>query len=82
MQLFYREANGDYLAVETETADRAGRMALRYEGRASAIEGLPSSVCTTGIWAGYLAKCCETVERADVPDEWIKAIGEFEEGTT
>lgn len=75
MQIFYQEPNGDYLAIETETHDvyhYTGKS--QYEGRATAIEGRPTSVQTTAISAKFLAECAE-VDAVDVPSEWREAIG-------
>lgn len=77
MIAFYQEKNGDYLAIDTSTnaycLDVLGRD--HFEGRATAIEGLVGSVCTTGISRVYLRKNCERVARAKVPAEWRGAIG-------
>ena len=74
---FYREKNGDYLAIDTST----NRYYLRtfgkdyFEGRATAIESLVGSVCTTGISRGYLRANCKRVAKVKVPRQWRKAIG-------
>jgi hypothetical protein len=50
MLLFYRESNGDYLLADHSTASyyaRIGKPGL-VEGRATAIAGDATSVCTTG----------------------------------
>ena len=51
MVLFYREDNGDYLAIDTATNRYyMGSFGQDYyEGRATGIAGLVSSVCTTAI---------------------------------
>jgi len=77
MICFYREHNGDYLAIDTST----NRYYLvnvgkdHFEGRATAIAGLVGSVCTTGISRGFLRTKCKRVARAKVPAEWRGAIG-------
>jgi hypothetical protein len=77
MNRFYRERNGDYLAIDTST----NRYYLRtfakdhFEGRATAIVSLIGSVCTTGISRGYLRANCKRVAKAQVPREWRTAIG-------
>ena len=76
MILFYREKNGDYLAIDTAT----NRYYLdfgqdHFEGRATAIARLVGSVCTTGISSDDLRTNCKRVARAIVPVEWQKAIG-------
>lgn len=69
---YYREPNGDYLAIEPSTHYyyMVNFHKDEYEGRAAAIENDPSSVCTTGISQWYLDKC-EKVKKGDVPKEWI-----------
>lgn len=74
---FFREKNGDYLAVDTST-NRFYRETIgkdHFEGRATAIAGLVSSVCTTGISREYLRKKCKRVPKAVVPTDWLQAIG-------
>lgn len=67
---YYRESNGDYIAVDLSTANyykQLGKSQL--EGRASAIAGRPSSVCTVALSLEFL-KTCTPVEASDVPAEW------------
>lgn len=77
MICFYREHNGDYLAIESSTnayyLDVFGKD--HFEGRATAIENLVGSVCTTGISREFLRTKCKRVARANVPAEWRRAIG-------
>jgi hypothetical protein len=77
MVRFFRESNGDYLAVETSTngyyLDTFGQDL--FEGRATAIAGLIGSVCTTGISREFLRTNCKPVAKNKVPSEWLKAIG-------
>ena len=77
MILYYRENNGDFLAVDTATNDyyvlRFGQD--YFEGRAAAIDGLIGSVCTTCISRKYLCQNCKRVPKNKVPGEWRKAIG-------
>src|SRR5437879_1446124 len=77
MICFYRERNGDYLALDTATnpfyLDVLGKD--HFEGRATAIAGLVGSVCTTGISREFLRTNCKRVARAKVPGEWRRAIG-------
>jgi len=74
---FYREQNGDYLAIDTETnryyRDHFGQD--HFEGRATAIAGLVSSVCTTGVSRDFLRQECKRVAKRRVPIAWRKAIG-------
>ncbi len=74
---FYQEQSGDYLAIDTASNAyyRQVRGQDHFEGRATAIAGLVSSVCTTGISRDYLAEKCKRVARAGVPAEWLRAIG-------
>jgi hypothetical protein len=77
MILFYRERNGDFLAIDTAT-NGYYRQALgrdHFEGRAAAVAGLVGSVCTTGISREYLAENCKRVAKDEVPAEWRRAIG-------
>lgn len=74
---FYRESSGDYLAIDT-TTNRFYLTAYgkdQFEGRATALEGVVSSVCTTGISREFLRLRCRKVARPRVPAEWKKAIG-------
>ncbi len=77
MILFYRERNGDYLAIDTATNDYYRRIFGKdhFEGRATAIEGLVASVCTTGISRDFLRQECTRVAKCRVPVAWRKAIG-------
>jgi hypothetical protein len=76
MIVYFREQNGDFLAVEWGTRGyylgTFGRD--EYQGRATAIAGLLSSVCTTGISRAFLREKCKRVARAAVPVQWLKAI--------
>jgi hypothetical protein len=77
MIAYYREFNGDFLAIDTSTnayyLDNFGKD--QFEGRATAIESLVGSVCTTGTSREFLRTKCKRVARAKVPDEWRTAIG-------
>lgn len=77
MILFYRERNGDYLAIDTITSDYYRTMfGQNYcEGRATAMAGQLGSVCTTAISRDYLRRNCKRVPRAAVPADWLCAIG-------
>jgi hypothetical protein len=77
MILYYRERNGDYLAIDT-TTNRYYRSTFgkdHYEGRATAIASVVSSVCTTGISREFLRTKCKRVWKAKVPAKWLRAIG-------
>jgi hypothetical protein len=77
MICFYREHNGDYLAIDTSTnayyLDNFRKD--QFEGRSTAIAELIGSVCTTGISRGFLRTKCKRVARGKVTDEWRRAIG-------
>ncbi len=77
MILFFRENNGDFLAIDTSTnrhyLEHFGKD--HFQGRATAIEGLVGSVCTTSISRAYLKTNCRRMPRTKVPAEWLKAIG-------
>ena len=77
MILFYRERDGDFLAIDTATnryyRDTFGKD--HFEGRATAIQGLVGSVCTTGISRQFLREQCRRLAKRRVPAAWRKAIG-------
>ncbi len=77
MILYFREDNGDYLAIETDSNRHYLRMSGKdqFEVRATAIAGLVSSVCTTGVSREFLQSNCKRVSKTKVPVEWCKAIG-------
>ena len=77
MILYYREKNGDYLAIDTSTNSNYVRCFAKdhFESRATAIEGLVSSVCTTGVSREFLRTSCKRIAKAKVPMDWRKAIG-------
>lgn len=74
---FYREDSGDYLAIDTATnryyRDTFGKD--QFEGRATAIQGLVTSVCTTGVSRQFLRERCKRVGKVSVPAAWRQAIG-------
>jgi len=77
MILFYRENNGDYLAIDTSSNAYYLRNFGQdhFEGRATAIEGQVGSVCTTGVSRDFLRQNCKRVPKVKVPADWRKAIG-------
>ena len=77
MILYFREKNGDYLAIDTATNSyyRKNLGKDYFEARATAIEGQVGSVCTTGIARDFLRKNCKKVAKATVPVEWQRVIG-------
>lgn len=75
--VYYRENNGDFLAIDTST-NAYYRTVLgkdHFEGRATAIAGLVGSVCTTGISRDFLKGECKRVAKSAVPADWRRAIG-------
>lgn len=77
MILYFKENNGDFLAIETSTNSYYVRCFGKdiFEGRATAIAGQVGSVCTTGISRDNLRTNCKRVGKAKVPVEWQRAIG-------
>jgi len=75
--VYYRENNGDFLAIDTST--NAYYLAVlgkdHFEGRATAIAGQVGSVCTTGISKTFLWNECKRVAKIAVPADWRRAIG-------
>ena len=67
---YYQEPDGDYLCVSGERLPNDPSV---QEGRATAIAGLITSVCTTGIGDEFLATC-KRVPRKQVPSAWIEAM--------
>ena len=74
---FFQENNGDYLAIDTNTNDyyRNTFGKDHFEGRATAIQGLVTSVCTTAVSREFLQKECKRIARSKVPTDWLNAIG-------
>lgn len=74
---YYRERDGDYLAIETSTNEYYWRCFGKdhFEGRATAIAGQVGSVCTTAVSREFLRRECKRVARSNVPSEWLKYIG-------
>ncbi|KKN77052.1 hypothetical protein LCGC14_0363910 [marine sediment metagenome] len=68
MIVWYKEANGDYLAVDTEGEGYAG---MAY-ARSAAIDGLPTSMSTGSVSQTYLEECCAIVPVEQVPEDWVK----------
>ena len=74
---YYREANGDFLAIDP-TTNGYYRQVLgqdHFEGRAAAVAGQAGSVCTTAVSREYLGECCKRVAKDRVPAAWLRAIG-------
>lgn len=77
MILYFRESNGDYLAIDSSTNGYYRHLFGKdhFEGRATAIAGLAGSVCTTGVSREFLRSNCKRVSKAKVPADWQRAIG-------
>jgi hypothetical protein len=75
---YYRERNkaGDYISVDPSTLDyylqNLGKEL--YESRATAIQGLVTSVCTTAISGQFLRSKCRRVAKRDIPAEWLEVL--------
>ena len=75
---YYQERNkaGDYLSVDPSTLDyyitNLGKAEM--EGRATAIQGNVSSVCTTDISLDFLRRKCRRVSKASIPAEWLDVL--------
>jgi len=75
--VYYREKNGDFLAIDSRTNAHYLKVFGKdhFEGRATTIAGLVGSVCTTGISRAFLRSECKRVKKSAVPAEWRRAIG-------
>lgn len=71
MIIYYKEDNGDYLAIDNQLKDCSSN----FSGRATAIANQVTSVCTTGISIEFLKENCKKIGKNKVPKEWLKAIG-------
>ena len=72
---YYREKEtNDFLCVDMSTLSYYQQTQRKnyVEGRATAIENLPTSVCTTGISLDYLRKNCQRVSKSQVPKEYLE----------
>ena len=77
MIYYYREANGDFLAIDPATNAYYRRLLGQdhFDSRAAAVAGQAGSVCTTGVSREYLRACCTRVAKDSVPAAWQRAIG-------
>jgi len=74
---YYQERNksGDYVSVDPSTLDYYLKLGKAHvEGRATAIRGQVSSVCTVGLSLDFLRRKCRRVRKADVPAEWLEVL--------
>lgn len=66
---YYKEDTGDFLMVDFSPEMRnPDNMPT---ARASAIEGLSGSVCTTSVSLDFLREKCEPVRKTAIPREWL-----------
>jgi hypothetical protein len=82
VQCYQERDTGDYLYVEYAATENAGpyyqqrKNASGYrlwEARAAAIQGDPSSCCSTSVSSDFLRKC-RKVEAEAVPSEWMRYL--------
>lgn len=72
---YYKEIDtGDYLCVDVKSIDiyikELGK--FQYEGRATAIANMPTSICTTTMSKGFIEKDCVKVKKSEVPAEYLE----------
>ena len=75
---YYQEQDkaGDYVSIDPTTNDyykSTGRPGL-FEGRATAIHGDVTSVCTISISRTWLNRKCHRVDKASIPTEWLEVL--------
>jgi hypothetical protein len=74
MRCYFDPESGDYLSVFPRQVRFDPTTGQRlFDGRAPAVQGLPSSVCTCTIGEEYLSGCVR-VRRGEVPSRWRRAI--------
>ena len=75
---YYQERNksGDYVSIDPTTnayyLEHLGRN--EFEGRATAIRGDVSSVCTTALSRDFLTRKCRRVAKSSIPAEWLEVL--------
>lgn len=73
---YYQERNGDYVSVDPSTLDyyltNFGK--AQFESRATAIQGLVTSVCTTAVSIEFLRTKCRRVSKANISAEWLEVL--------
>lgn len=68
--LYYREkASGDYLMARRKPFAKNSSV---HEALAANVDGQPKTVSWTMVSGQYLAKDCELVDEAIVPDDWME----------
>jgi hypothetical protein len=71
---YYRErGSGDYLALFPADVRKDEYGQRIFDGRATALAGLPVSVCSTGIGERFLKNCIRVCRR-QVPRHWLAAL--------
>jgi hypothetical protein len=82
MITFFKEENGDYLAVNKDIEYRQFESLLggaQYQALVTGAPGDPDSIYATSVSQSYLSDECTPVDREEVPQEWREAIlDEFE----
>lgn len=71
-----RDKTGDYVSVDPGTAEyycRIGQAGM-VEGRAPALHGEVSTVCTVSLSREWLNRKCRRVRKADVPQAWRERL--------
>ena len=79
MITYYKEENGDYLAVNKDVAYRQFESILgaaQYQALVTGAPGDPDSIYATGVSQSYLNELCTPVDEEEVPEEWREAIDE------
>lgn len=74
MQYYKEKETSDFLCVDMSTLSYYQQTQGKnyVEGRATAIENLSSSVCTTAVSLDYLKHNCERVKKSEVPKEYLE----------
>lgn len=77
--IYYQEKDsGDYLCIDERSWRYYKQIypqdSRRYEGRATAITGQVSSVCTTSLTIEYLRENCKRVLKKDIPQDWLEML--------
>ncbi len=74
---YYQERNkaGDYVSADPSTLEYYRKLGKNeMEGRATAIQGDVTSVCTTGLSLEWLRNKCRRVRKADIPQKWLNRL--------
>jgi hypothetical protein len=76
--MYYQEQDkaGDYVSIDPTTNEYYLKNFHRdvFEGRATAIHGNVTSVCTTGISRTWLKKKCHRVAKDSIPAKWLEVL--------